>query len=198
MTPGPTRLVVLVLAAGRSRRFGTSDKLTALVGVRPMAWLAARNTDGVPCLKRLAVTRNPTVAGMFKARGFSIVPAQHHRCSQSESLRLGLGHARQLGASHVLVLLADMPFLTKKDILAVSTGRQYRPAIAAEGRQTLPPAVIPRFLFPSIERLSGDAGAGTALRQRPNLREVFLPSDHLTDIDRRAEGRMFCRVPNGD
>lgn len=186
MIPGGGRgsLQVVVLAAGRSRRFGTRDKLTSLVAGRPMALSVARLVAGLVCGGAVAVARNPAVAGLFRSCGFAIVPAGPQNGGQSDSLKRGLARARRRGTSRVLVLLADMPFLTRADLERMARRRAWQPAMAQAGGQTLPPALVPRALYPLLDRLKGDAGAGAVLRRRPNLRRVDLSDSSLIDIDK--------------
>ncbi len=186
MIPGGGRgsLQVVVLAAGRSRRFGARDKLTSLVNGRPMALHVARLVAGLACGAAVAVVRNPAVAGLFRSHGFAVVPAARQDGGQSASLKHGLASVRRRGASRVLVLLADMPFLTRADLERMVRRRAWQPAMAQAGGLAMPPALVPRLLFPLLDRLKGDTGAGAILRRRPDLRRVNLATSSLIDIDK--------------
>ena len=170
--------VGLVLAAGASRRFGPSDKLLAPFRGHPLAEHAARAMRGAPVDHRIAVTASPDVAALFG--GFEIVALPEPRL-QSDSLRAGLATAIDLGATAVLIALADMPLVDAALLREVLNGPA--PAAVKFGDVVVPPALIPQPMFEELGTLSGDRGAGAVLSARPDLRLVKAPSDLLADVD---------------
>ena len=171
----------IVIAAGRSKRFGDDNKLLATAAGRPLAAWAAAAMLGAPVSRRIAVVADAAVARVFE--GFDIVMADAG-AKQSDSLRLGVAAARAAGASCVLLALADMPGVTAQDMAAVLRAqRGHAPAAAwLEGRP-MPPAAFPAAWFPTLETLQGDRGAGALLARAEDLAPVRLAPSHLIDID---------------
>lgn len=173
------RLAIIVLAAGRSRRFGSRDKLRVPLEGRPVAQHVVRLLRGQPSAIRIVVLRDRRLAGMF--RGFRVVRID--RAAQGLSLAAGLRAAKRAGASHALVLLADMPRVARADLRRILHGALTHPAMA-RAKTPMPPALIPRHLFPLALANRRDQGAGAILRQRPDLILHELAEAHLVDIDR--------------
>lgn len=186
------KLVVVVLAAGQSRRFGNRDKLRAPVAGLPLAAHAVRALRGLPRHGAVVVLRDRGLAGLFP--GYRKVILARGRSAQGISLGAGLGAARRMGASHALMVLADMPCLTRADLVLIATGAGTHPAMA-RGRVPMPPALIPRALFSRLIRLKGDRGAGQILRSRPDLVLRDLPAARLVDVDRPRDLPRRTRKP---
>lgn len=177
----------LVLAAGQSRRFGAADKLLTPVEGGPMlahALEAARAAAGL----RLATVSSEPVAALVRAHGFQPVPVPAG-APQSASLRAGLAAARQHGATQLLVLLGDMPFVQATDVAALLALAGTEAACATGGTTPLPPAAFPEEMFAALAGTQGDRGAGALLREIPAARRLTLPPDRLRDIDRPEDLR---------
>jgi len=163
---------VLLLAAGRSRRFGRRCKLQAPYRGKPLVRHAAETIlrTGLPAL---AVVADPAVASLLPE--FRLI---YSTGLQSDSLRAGL---RQVADQAAMIVLADMPHVTPEILqqIAGSPG----PVAATDGRRICPPALIPRSLFPRVENLTGDRGAGELLRSLPDLRRVSVSPGILKDVD---------------
>lgn len=171
----------IVIAAGRSERFGHGNKLLAAAAGRPLAAWAAAAMRGAPVSRRIAVVADAAVARVFE--GFDIVMAAEG-AKQSDSLRLGIAAAREAGASCVLLALADMPAITAQDMAAVLRAqRGHAPAAAWLEDRPMPPAAFPAVWFPKLETLQGDRGAGALLARAEDLVPVRLSPPHLVDID---------------
>ena len=176
-------LGALVLAAGRSRRFGSADKLLAPVRGAPMLAHALAAAALPEIEVRLAAVSSGPVAALVQAQGVLPVriPAE---APQSASLVAGLAQARALGVTRLLVLLGDMPFIGRAEIEALLNLAGNDAACATDGRAPLPPAVFPQRLFPALAQATGDRGARDLLRQIPKDRRLALPPGTLRDIDR--------------
>lgn len=187
MSAASGRLMVVVLAAGRSRRFGARNKLLASFTGKPVAKHVARTLKGFPKWQGAIVTRDPVVARLFAASGLrQVIPPAHPR-TQSVSLQVGIRHAMRQGATHILLLLADMPLVRREDLDAVLRAGGLHPVLSQGGKQTMPPALFSRALFPALMRLEGDVGAAKVLRRRPDLVRCALLMAHLRDIDRPGD-----------
>lgn len=180
MSEFPETLGVVVLAAGRSTRFGPENKLLVPINGKPIASRAFDLAAGVAADQALAVISDPAVAALARASGLEVVEIAPG-APQSESLRAGLMALRP-AITGVLILLADMPWVTLEDLRAlISKGL---PACAVCGEQPMPPVLLPRAWWEDAHALSGDRGARDWLRRITASQRVSLPADHLRDIDR--------------
>ncbi len=165
--------VGIVLAAGRSERFGPSNKLLAAFRGRPLAAHAAAAMRAAPVGRRIAVISDPNVAALFD--GHDLVEAPRG-CPQSESLGLGVTRAMELGAERIVVTLADMPFVTP-DLIAEVVSRcvAFGASACTDMRRRSPPACFSRHYFGTLLEARGDSGAGGTIRT--------LPAAALVDAD---------------
>lgn len=190
------RLAVILLAAGQSRRFGSRDKLRAALAGRPLAAHAARALAGLSRQVGLVVLRDPRLAGLF--RGLGVVVPDRARPGQGRSVAAGIRAARRAGASHALLVLADMPCLGREDLRVIARPALAHPVMALGPEGPMPPALIPRRLFPALARLDGDRGAGPLLRRCPDLVLRPLPAARLIDVDRPDDLAAALAAARGD
>lgn len=97
---------------------------------------------------------------------------------QSDSLRVGV---RQVADDNALIVLADMPHVTAGLLRQIAASPA--PAAATDGTRICPPALLPQSLFPEVDRLTSDRGAGALLRSLPGLHRVRVSSKMLKDVD---------------
>lgn len=176
----------LVLAAGRSSRFGAADKLLADFRGKPLAAHAADAMRAVALDHRLAVVADPEVGALFG--GFEVLTVTAPGAPQSRSLALGARRAKALGAARLLVALSDMPLVDAAllaSVLARCTGA--RPSAAADGARISPPACFPAARLDPLARLEGDRGAAALLGDLPGSALVEVRSGMLDDIDTRDD-----------
>lgn len=164
---------VLLLAAGRSRRFGPDCKLQTLYQDKPLVRYAADAIveTGFPAI---AVVSDPAVAALLPE--FQVVFSTG---PQSQSLQAGL---QQIACGPVLIVLGDMPHVDAA--LLKQVAQSPLPAAVTDSATISPPACLPHELFPVLAALTGDRGAGAFLRSRPDLHRVLVAPTVLTDIDR--------------
>lgn len=172
------RTVGIVLAAGKSKRFGPEDKLLASYKRKTLCSYAAeamRNSDvdaQVACISNLMVEPH--------FDDFDIVTCDG---GQSDSLKRGLARAIELNADRVLLSLADMPHITAEvlnRLLAVSS--QVAACQNQQGPHTVP-ALFSRELFPELMQLTGDRGARSLLRSRTGLETIEITEFQAFDVD---------------
>jgi CTP:molybdopterin cytidylyltransferase MocA len=158
-----TKLAVLIPAAGAARRMRGVDKLLEPV-------------DGLPLLKRaiaaglaagpVFVTLQPGASArraLVDASRASHLDVPAWAEGMSASLRAGASCAKAIGATGLLVLLADMPEIEHGDVIRFIEAHASAPEVvwrgAAEDGRLGHPVLIPAQLFPAVARLSGDEGA---------------------------------------
>ncbi|NJC33775.1 molybdenum cofactor cytidylyltransferase [Sphingomonas jejuensis] len=171
---------VLLLAAGRSRRFGDDDKLLAPFHGLPLALHAARTLASLGCRRLVAVCASDAVAGILEDAGFAIV--------RNDDPDAGMGHSIALGASalggdgRTLVALADMPAISAAHLRTMIAYDADMVASEAAGIRS-PPALFGAGMRHRLASLSGDRGARDLLA---TALPVPAPAGTLADVDTPA------------
>lgn len=165
-------IIGIYLAAGKSRRMG-QNKLALPVGKMALGSLAL-DTAVQSKLDGICVVTNAD-------DDLSWLPDQlksHEKChvvtcldaddGQSASLRCGIEYAVEAGASAIVILLADQPFLTIRMIdemvLCLNRHPDSKYIATAHDGTMKPPILFTRELFPTLLTIHGDQGARNLLR----------------------------------
>ncbi|MGD9802860.1 MAG: NTP transferase domain-containing protein [Hyphomicrobiaceae bacterium] len=196
------RITAVVLAAGRSTRFGPSNKLLA-------------DLDGVPVIRRtVTAVKESGVLSVVVVTGhmadevraaldgldvsFTANPA--YRDGLSSSLKAGLAAVPRGGIDGVLVALGDMPGVTGSDIDRLIAG--FAPK---EGRSIMVPTyqgkrgnpvLFAMHLVPELAEVEGDVGAKHVIGQHGDevaeveigSRRIFLDVDTPEALERIKSG----------
>ena len=185
--PDKMKVLGLILAGGQSKRFGKDNKLLHPLDGKPLIKHIADRLASLDLSARAAVVSSPDVAKELPE--YDILWTEKEIPLQSESLSIGLRHAMRSTYTHVLVVLGDMPFVSKSTLLGViKKGSGDTPAAATNGRRTMPPALFPRACIAEI--LSAGTNPETAkemLRSLPKSQLVFSSDGELFDIDTKAD-----------
>jgi molybdenum cofactor cytidylyltransferase len=181
----PRAIAAVVLAAGRSRRFGSAKQLALLDGrtllehVLERAWTAGLRpvVAVVPVWLSRPASSDPDliwVRNPYPERGMS------------HSLRLGLGAVpRRLAA---LILLGDQPGIDAATIRAVIAARGTSPILAAFAEEHVaPPVLVERSVFRLTDGLRGDAGLRSLIEAHPELVTRVPVPRHAIDVDRTTD-----------
>ncbi|WP_411035832.1 NTP transferase domain-containing protein [Shinella sp. BYT-45] len=160
----PPSVAALVLAAGRASRMKGSHKLLAAFDGKALVRRSAEAALAAKPLRVLVVTghRAEEIEAELAGLAVDIVRNPDHALGMSTSLRAGVS---ALGAEcdGVVVMLADMPYVTGADVrrlldaFAAGGGRAVVRAVSGGRRGN--PVVLPRATFAAILRLEGDVGA---------------------------------------
>ncbi|MEO1136648.1 MAG: nucleotidyltransferase family protein [Pseudomonadota bacterium] len=178
--------VGLLLAAGRSRRFGDADKLTAPFKGRVLVAHAASVLKALPLDHLIAVSATDDVDRCLA--GFSIIRNPAPEEGQGRSISLGAQAALEMRAERLIICLGDMPFVPvehAKAVLERCTDDQA--SASSDGRVILPPACFPAGWLNQLSNLTGDAGARSLLIHLPKAAVVSADARALTDIDTPAD-----------
>lgn len=179
--------VAILLAAGAGTRFtGTGHKLDATIEGRSVVQraIAAALDSGVGPL--LVVTgANP----ISLPDGATEVPNPDWAAGQMTSVRRGLAAARALGATAVVIGLADQPFVTAEAWRAVAASTSPVAVATYDGRRGNPVRLHESVwdLLPE----SGDEGARALIRVRPDLVEQIPCAGSPADIDTEEDLRRW-------
>ncbi|KQM24672.1 MULTISPECIES: nucleotidyltransferase family protein [unclassified Sphingomonas] len=173
--------VLILLAAGRSQRFGDADKLAQEFLHKPVAYHVVTALEAIPFLGRIAVIDGTKLD--FASRGYDVIVNDDPAAGMSRSVQLGARAARAMGARGVVIALADMPRITAAHVYRLlDTARDDADAVVAssDGTKPCPPAVFGAGRFDFLETLEGDAGARDLVRAG---RHVVTTPAELIDID---------------
>ena len=178
------RTVLILLAAGRSLRFGEANKLSAELLGQPVGLHVTAALAQIPFLDRVAVVQDDALD--FASHGYRVVHNDAPGEGMARSLRLGVECAIEAGADAVLVALADMPCVTAAHVALLLAAANSTDAVVASsnGGAPRPPALFGRDHFETLTRLSGDAGARDLLRGGYHV--TAAPAE-LIDIDTRED-----------
>jgi molybdenum cofactor cytidylyltransferase len=156
----------LLLAAGRSSRFG-ADKLAAVLRDRAVVrWSAESLARGTDTLFVVVPLHAPAIANALTGLDAVLVPHPGRDDGMGSSIRAGVG-ALPNDAEAVVIALGDQP-LVAPDVIArlcerwratgaMAVAPQYR-----DGRGH--PVLFDRACFDSLMALDGDVGAREVLR----------------------------------
>lgn len=183
-------VLIVIPAAGASRRMGGRDKLLETIDGRPL--LVRQTARALATGAPVVVTLPPDHAGRraalaaLKDLGLSVTEIDAGE-GMAASLREGARRAAVMAARGMMILPADMPDLDSDDLLTMLRAFQNDPGqihrgSAANGRPGHP-VIFPPRLLSELQSLSGDTG-GRGILSREDVRPVPLPGNHaLTDLD---------------
>lgn len=177
---------LIVLAAGGGSRFGgqPGDKLFAGYGGVPLVQATLSGMEGAPVDEAIVVAgaRAGELREACASYGARVVENPEWRTGMSTSVRLGLS-ACDPGARAAVIALADQPLVgagaVERLVTAFEGGAEA--AVATYGGEQRNPALFARGMWPIlVDELSGDAGARSVLRGRPEL-VTEVPCDGVAD-----------------
>jgi len=190
----PEKAAAVVLAAGRSTRMGADNKL--LLEIEP----------GVPVVRRaVEVGTSAGLAPVYVVTGHQagevraaldgldcrFVHNPDYAGGLSGSIRAGFREATGKGASGVVVLLGDMPFLPVSAITAVLCEAARAPDRIVQGVHAGKPAHpvwLPASVGELVETLDGDRGVRSLVAETgKGMVSVEVGTDAALDLDTPAD-----------
>jgi len=174
------RTLLVLLAAGRSERFGALDKLTEDFLGRPLALHVVTALSGISFLDRVAIVSGTSLD--FAALGYQIIVNPAPESGMAGSVKLGVAAAQAAGASAMLVVLADMPRVTAAHVGRLLDKADSADAVVASsnGEYPCPPALFAAGQFDALSRSAGDEGGRALIRAGHH---VVTTHAELIDID---------------
>ena len=154
----------VLLAAGRSSRMGGPNKLLADFDGKPLVRRTAERilASGVDGLIVVTGHQAARIREALAALDVSFAHNPDFADGLSGSLRSGI-HALPVQTAGAMIVLGDMPGVTEADYRALakafanSGGKAIARAMHQGKRGN--PVILPRTLFPAVDRLQGDVGA---------------------------------------
>lgn len=173
-------VVLVLLAAGESKRFGDRNKLELEFLGKPVGLHVVTALENMPFRERLVVKDGCNLD--FAGRDFTVIHNPDASNGMAGSLRLGIACAKEMDAAAVLIALADMPRVTASHIYHLLDAAEGDEAVVAssDGVQPRPPALFGRNRFDFLMSLKGDMGARELVRAGKHV--VTTPAE-LIDID---------------
>lgn len=180
------QVALVLLAAGRSRRFDDGDKLAEPFLDKPLAYHVVTALEKVPFRARIAVVSQTALD--FAALGYRVIENPDPTLGQARSLCFGVRAAIEAEAEAVLVALADMPRVTAGHIYRLFDAYDGGQAIVAssDGVQPMPPALFGKRQFDTLLALDGEQGGRELIKRGHHV--VTSPAE-LVDIDTQADLR---------
>ncbi|MBF9197615.1 nucleotidyltransferase family protein [Microvirga terrestris] len=186
-------VAAILLAAGRGTRFGEEPKLLAQVGGKALVRHAAEAAVHSLANPVIVVTGHRADAVEEELNGLPIQVVHNPLFADGLSTSLKRGFSALPEETRAaIILLGDMPLVGSDLINAVVAGWHESGGPAAlvptlSGRRGNP-VVISRGLQAVIEGLSGDVGAGSVLRGRPDVVEWPTADNAVVqDIDTKED-----------
>lgn len=179
------KLGVVLLAAGRSTRFG-ANKLLADFHGRPMICCALEAAKALNASRTIVITGCGKIAQLADAQGFGVVVNDAQQMGQSHSIHLGVQAMREMEA--VLLMVCDQPYLTGASLERLAQRYACSPqgiACLRDSTHSGNPAVFSRRYFAELLALEGDRGAKGVLRAHEDdlLVVQTVRPDELADAD---------------
>ena len=176
-------MMLALLAAGQSRRFGDQDKLTEPLGGRMLGLHAAATAADVSFTGKLVIgSPDHGCAAQWTALGYQIIANEDAAQGQATSVRIAAAQAIESGADALCIMLADMPFVTREHIDRLIAAFEQSGGTVASARrgQAMPPAIFSFVSLATLMALEGDSGARGLLAE---ARMVAGDDRLLMDVD---------------
>jgi molybdenum cofactor cytidylyltransferase len=184
-------VAAVVLAAGSSTRMGR-NKLLLDLGGETIVRRAVRAAVGAGVDQIVVVLghEEPRLRAELEGLPCSPVVNPDHAEGAGTSVRTGVRHVAA-GTDAIVVVLADMPFVTAEMIATLV--RRYRetgaPLVASHyGEVQAPPTLYDRALFEELLQIPGERCAKQVVRRHESEAVVVAwPESALRDIDVPAD-----------
>jgi molybdenum cofactor cytidylyltransferase len=184
----PDVVALVLLAAGRSRRFNDGDKLAEQFLDKPLAYHVVTALEKLPFLARIAIVSDTRLD--FAELGYQVIDNPNPTLGRARSLCFGVHAAREAGAEAVLVALADMPRVTAAHIHRLLDRYDGPAAVIAssDGVEPKAPALFGKDQFDTLMALDGDQAARDLIRRGHH---VVTSDAELVDIDTQDDLRQL-------
>ena len=168
----------ILLAAGFSRRFGVTDKLShTLPNGSPIALASAQNLIlAIPDAIAVVRAENKVLAETLQSADITVVFCNKNAQDMAESLTTAIRYSANLAAAKdgFVIALADMPYISPATIRAVAAQLKAGAGIVIptyEGRRGHPVGLAAKFTD-ELLALKGDEGARSIIKNHAD--EVTL------------------------
>ena len=176
------RVGIVLLAAGRSERFGGTKLIAEFCG-RPLWEWAAAEAESIALAQRVLVVA--PASPLADRAGWTRV--ENHDAAQGMGTSIACGVRALAGCDRAVIALADMPLVTAAHLETLANAQG---AVYSQLEDGLPgcPAAFPRRLFPELKSLAADQGARSLglsdyTLLRPTDMRQLADVDTVRDLD---------------
>ena len=187
---GRDRIAAVVLAAGRSERYGR-QKLCDEVAGEPMVRRVVRNAlesqvDSVCVVLGHESEKTRQCLDVLKAHT-ALMTIENHRYDEGmgRSIAEGITAVTQW-ADAAMILLGDMPGIDSdgmNDVIAAYKRSNARLCFPGEGTDHFHPVIFRRDLFTELEELSGDEGGRAIVQKHRQWAQVIPMRSRVSQMD---------------
>ncbi len=184
----PFHVHALLLAAGESKRFGTSKQLAHIndqpLILRTLSQLRMANFSSIT----VALGANAEQVAAVLPNSTDIVIVEHWERGMGYSIAKGVENLPD-NTTHLFIGLVDqVEIYAKQCNLLIAQSEENRKKVIASKYQERrgAPAIFPRAFFTELSQLNTDKGARDLLQNNEMVVELELPEAAI-DIDTRAE-----------
>lgn len=185
------RLAVVILAAGLSRRMGSTDKLTIEFAGQPLfmrSFLLAKALQPVCCV---VVTNTMKIREAAEQAGFLVTGNPDAASGIASSIVCGVRAIQGQSYDHVLFLNADQPLLRLEVVQRIAAAGQAADCILVPRCENMPksPCLFPVRFCAELAELSGDKGGRQVYRRHPEAVQFvdFMEPEDFFDIDTQED-----------
>lgn len=190
--PATTRIAAIVLAAGRSSRMGSDNKLLVDLDGQPLLsrTLSVLGASAVHSMVVVTGHDHEAVGAVASAAGATVVHNPEHAAGMSTSIRAGLAALEPVDG--VLIALGDMPFVRPQDIEALLEAFDPQGGapivVPIHDRKRGHPVLWAWQYVPELMALTGDVGARSVLAAHADdVHHVPVPDPGIhVDVDTPA------------
>ncbi len=182
---------LILLAAGRSERFGAKDKLAHDWRGKPLVRHVADRLAAMPFAAHLAIV-TPDNATRFPDCFEEAVNKDPAR-GLSHSIALGIGALAERDLDACLIALGDMPLVPRQHFAALVDALETADnaiVASANGGRAQVPALFAAKHFAELAQLAGDNGARDLLSTATT---VHCAPDLLADFDRPEDFARYAK-----
>ncbi|EFL90759.1 bifunctional protein GlmU [Ahrensia sp. R2A130] len=185
----------IVLAAGRSTRFGEENKLLAEWGGKPLVRHVVDAALASQLDRVVVVTgHEPELVEAALQEGIATIQNYEFREGMAGSIRAG--SYRLQGHMHVMVLLGDMPLVTSQHIDRMIAAFDGERIVAATCDGEIGnPVLFPKTQFAPLKCLDGDRGARSLMSENSTI-TVEIGQAAARDFDTQDELIAHSTGPN--
>lgn len=172
-------IAMILLAAGLSRRSGSTNKLLALVDGAPMLLSAVEAALQSTCASVVVVTGHEAerVKKVLAGRDVTFVHNKDYEEGMASSIRTGIG-ALTDDVEGVLIGLGDMPHIRPQTFAALidafAPDQGHEICVPTYDGRPGNPVLFGKQFFPALEQVTGDTG-GKAVIQKNRLLVIEVP-----------------------
>lgn len=183
----PGRIACIILAAGRSTRFGKTKQLFRVKGksLVQTAIDAANNSSADYILLVLGANSSEILSRTDLGRAKVILNRRYVK-GKSTSIKCGILNLPE-DSTGAILMVADQPFLKSSHLdKMIHEFRRQTDSIVLLGHKGMPrnPVLVPSELFPKLLRMRGDAGAKNVVRKYVKVRLIEIYDEKVfLDID---------------